>query len=258
MRYDQPRLRSLLAAQYVLGTLRGPARARFVRLSAQDADLRAEVTRWEARFHVLQKALPPLRPREQIWLEIERIIRAQPATAFPPPTQSLHIGTVPAAPTTAANNRFWQNWAAIATAVSLALIATLIYRLPSLTPAPTPVAVAPPPTPAPSYVALVQMPNSTMHWTLSIAPGKGRMTALAGGDPPPLGGHSPELWWLSPSGPVALGVLPVTGGGTMPLPKEIASVGEIKLAVTIEPAGGSPNGKPSGAPVVVTTAIQAA
>lgn len=241
MRYENPKLRSLLAAQYVLGTLAGPARKRFERLLLQDAALRGEVARWEGRFHWLMAVLVPLRPRAQVWAGIERIVRG-----------STYLGTVSGAPPAA--NRPWllRTWAGLATAASIALAVVLLSR---------PTAVAPPPVAqqaAPSYVALVQMPNSTMHWTLSIAPAKGHMTAQAGGTPPPLDGHSPELWWISPSGPVALGVLPISGGGTMPLPKGIDAGGEIQLAVSIEPAGGSPTGKPTGPVVVQTTAIRAA
>lgn len=251
MRYANPKLRSLLAAQYALGTLAGRPRRRFAAQMQRDNELRREVVRWENRFHSLTLGLVPLKPREQVWVGIERTVRGSP-----------FLDGIPSAPTQAANSsRFVQVWAALATAATVVLAVLLSTHKHEL-PAP-PVAVVQPPVQAPQpeapqYVALVQMPNSTMHWTLSIAPGKGHMTAKAGGEPPPLEGHSPELWWLSPNGPVALGVLPVSGGGTMPLPKGIDAEGEIKLAVSIEPAGGSPTGKPTGPVVVSTTAIRAA
>ena len=50
MNYQNARLRRLLAAEYVLGTLRGPARRRFERLARGDAALRAEQYFWEARL----------------------------------------------------------------------------------------------------------------------------------------------------------------------------------------------------------------
>ena len=40
MNYNNPELRDVLAGEYVLGTLRGKARARFERLLAMDASLR--------------------------------------------------------------------------------------------------------------------------------------------------------------------------------------------------------------------------
>ena len=67
-----------------------------------------EVARWENRFHSLSLGLVPLKPREQVWVGIERIMRG-----------SMFIGSIPAVPTQAANSsRFLQVWAALATAAA--------------------------------------------------------------------------------------------------------------------------------------------
>ena len=50
MRYrNKPELQQRLAAEYVLGTLRGRARARFQEWLRRDAALRRVVEAWEAR-----------------------------------------------------------------------------------------------------------------------------------------------------------------------------------------------------------------
>ena len=50
MKYQDAKLRRMLAAEYVLGTLRGPARRRFERLARSDTALRAEQHFWEAQL----------------------------------------------------------------------------------------------------------------------------------------------------------------------------------------------------------------
>jgi anti-sigma-K factor RskA len=56
------------------------------------------------------------------------------------------------------------------------------------------------------------------------------------------------LWFIAGDNPpVSLGVIPA-GGITLSLPSVTA--GEV-LAITVEPAGGSPTGKPTTAPIAV-------
>jgi anti-sigma-K factor RskA len=66
-------------------------------------------------------------------------------------------------------------------------------------------------------------------------------------------GKSYELWIIAPdSAPKSLGVIDAaarTDGGR--LAYDPAAVRAATYAVTLEPQGGSPNGKPSGAPVFV-------
>ncbi|HSS69271.1 MAG TPA: hypothetical protein VLQ46_01310, partial [Casimicrobiaceae bacterium] len=49
-----------LAAQYVLGTLRGRARERFERLAHSDSGLGDAVRQWEERLVPLAEELPPV------------------------------------------------------------------------------------------------------------------------------------------------------------------------------------------------------
>ena len=77
------KLRSMLAAAYVLGTLRGPARAAMKQRLARDANLRAAVYRWERHFSVLNRGFKPVLPSEGQWKRLEAA--AAKIAAAPPP-----------------------------------------------------------------------------------------------------------------------------------------------------------------------------
>ena len=63
--------REALAAEYALGTLHGPARRRFERLLAVDADLRARVRRWERHLGEWVAEAEPEEPPASVWSSIE-------------------------------------------------------------------------------------------------------------------------------------------------------------------------------------------
>ena len=63
MKYQNPKLQRMLAAEYVLGTLHGRARARFRRLLTHDVMLRHEVQDWERRLAGLNGQFRPEAPR---------------------------------------------------------------------------------------------------------------------------------------------------------------------------------------------------
>jgi anti-sigma-K factor RskA len=71
MKYDHPELRDRLAGEYVLGTLRGPARARFEGLLASDAGLRRLVREWEALLTPLAMEIPPVSPPASVFLGLK-------------------------------------------------------------------------------------------------------------------------------------------------------------------------------------------
>jgi anti-sigma-K factor RskA len=239
MNYQNAKLRRMLAAEYVLGTLRGPARRRFERLARADAALRAEQYFWESRLGPLLNRMQPVIPAPTVWISLQRRIEAgnsrplRPAAARP------------------GRSGAWRLWAGIAAAAMVAAVVVLTQRAvppPAVAP-PLAQNNTPPVAPAPVYVAQLKVPDSSMQWTVSLTPARGAMTVRAAGDYPNLGKHSMELWWISAQGPVAIGLLPVQGDGSMALPKGMSADGGITLAVSMEPEGGSPTGKPTG-PVV--------
>jgi anti-sigma-K factor RskA len=236
MNYANARLRRMLAAEYVLGTLRGPARRRFERLARADQALRAEQYFWEARLGRLAARVQPVTPAPTVWISLQRRIQSGSSA----PLRRSAAARRPRPPRLV--------WAGIAMAAALVL-AVFVGRQPQ---APE----TPPAQQQPAYVAQLKVPDSTMQWSLRFT-ADGKMTVSASGDYPQLGAHSMELWWLSPQGPVALGLLPVQGQGKMTLPKELVAAAGVKLAVSLEPQGGSPTGKPTGPVLTSAAAAQA-
>ena len=68
--YKNPQLRDKLAAEYVLGTLRGRARDALPALLRYDPDLRRIVAEWEARLTPLAAAAGEIAPPARVWQAI--------------------------------------------------------------------------------------------------------------------------------------------------------------------------------------------
>lgn len=266
MKYDNAKLRRMLAAEYVLGTLQGRARRRFERLASADAATRAEIQFWETRLADLAANLAPQTPPPAIWQKLEQQIGPErPATVTPIRKPATTAKPTPA-PRRAANDSpppapLWRIFAGLATAAAVVVAVLIGTRVPLPGTAPVPVASAPT-TPEPTqaastvYVSLLKLPESTMQWTLSVRPEADEVKAVASGEYPKLGEHSLELWLITDAGPVSLGLLPTTGSGTMKMPAGIKG-DQLMLAVSLEPVGGSPTGQPTGPVLTSGPAIKA-
>jgi len=72
MNYRNPQLIEELAAQYALGTLRGPARQRFEKLCLQDLSAMNALRRWEDRLAGLVSEVEPIKPPQHVWKNIQQ------------------------------------------------------------------------------------------------------------------------------------------------------------------------------------------
>lgn len=245
MKYQDQKLRQMLAAEYVLGTLTGRARKRFERLLRGDGALAAEARYWETRLAGLALRLKPVAAREVVWAEIDRQINANKVTA---------LGT--AQPKPAAN--LWRAWAIAASLACVGLglkLVQLINAGPQIVELQKIVTVA---QPMP-YVAVLQ-PGGDARFMLSISPDKGMMKVSVAGinHPADYRRQCLELWVLDDAGkPHSLGVMPEKGEMDMPLPKNMPMPKKPMLAVSLEPKGGSPTGLPTGPVLTAGPAIQA-
>ena len=236
MKYQNPELRQMLAAEYALGTLRGAARRRFERLLARDPALAAERNLWEQRLAGLALRVAPVAPRELVWAAIDRSINSSKTAALP---ERKHFQDV----------NFWRAWA-IAASVACFGVAFKLWQQVSEGPQmiPSPFVVQVPVKQPATYVAMLQ-PGGDTQFQLSLAPDKGLFKVSASGSKHPVdyNKRSLELWVLDDAGkPHSLGVMPEQGEMQMPWPKDMPMPNKPVLAVSDEPKGGSPTGQPTG------------
>ena len=165
----------------------------------------------------------------------------------------------------------WRNVASVATALAAALIGMLavqVYRpelLPeALRPKPRIQTVevktpAPQPVPSAQYVALLQRDGGSPAFILTVdAATKNFTVRKVGADAEP--GKSFELWLISDRlpQPRSLGVIGGSDFTARPVlaDYDAGTINSALFAVTVEQAGGSPDGKPHSAPVFTGKLIE--
>ncbi len=212
-----------LAAEYALGTLDAVEKAQAEELLRSDRAFAAEVERWRRRFDPLLAALPVTPP--------DGVLEAVFSQIEPPQNSSTEIFQL------RSKASAWKWTAGGAAAIAASLLVALLLR---------PV----PPPQSSHFVAVLEAPDRTPAFVASS--GDNGLYVRRVGAPPPQG-RSFELWAIRDgAAPQSLGV---AGPATIiPIAKLTQKTGgeplsKIVLAVTNEPEGGSPTGKPSGAPI---------
>lgn len=242
MRLDNPQLVEMLAQRYVLGTQRGAARRRFAALISQRGDIRQAVTNWEQRLMPLVWNLEPVMPSELLWQRISRDLGIDEATARRLPRTSSGI------------------WPAIAAAFALlAVIMAGGWWQAERRPPETVTETVIERVPERVAVALLASDEGEPLWLTRIAPASGELAVRVVGDVTTQPANDYELWALTDAGvPVSLGLLPQSGSLTLALSGAATTALERSsmLAVSLEPAGGSPEPVPTG-PVLYTAALLA-
>ena len=224
MDYSRTELADRLAAEYVSGLLRGPARRRFEALLPAHPLLRGAVRAWQDRLMPLTAVVEPQAPSPELWKRIEKHIRG--ATSAAPVGWWRQLA-------------FWRGFSALAGVATLALAVMLAN--PGATQAPI-VVVLSAATPAPGSPAGSVAPAS---FVASISADGRAMVTKPLINVSMASNRSLELWSLPPSGaPRSLGVI-AADKATVVKRGEVLE-GTDALAVTLEAAGGSPDGKPHG------------
>lgn len=233
-----PQMRSLLAAEYVLGTLQGPARRRFERWLEDSAPLRRDVAQWERHLHtVMTRQLTPVTPPDAVRERIMARIASQggaPAQAGHAPTARKGFGR---------RRRNQRMGLAAAAAVMLAVIAFFLPERVNQPESPT-VAESEPVRAPMQPLKELAIADGARSWTVGLRDGKPVVAAAEGLQPPPENTDY-ELWWIGDGAPVSLGVLPRDGIRSVTVPDEAAGLDTGALAISREPAGGAPEGQPS-------------
>ena len=272
-----------LAAEYALGTLDAEERAQVEAMMSVDTEFTAMVGAWEQKLGVLNQMVGSVEPRPIVWDNIRAAIGHSGTQAplllpeAPPPAAAEIVRPEVAIDNSnvirlSAQARRWRNVATAMTAIAAALIGMItlgIYQ-PDLLPdglRPKPrtqlVEVKSPPAPAvPSaqYVAVLQKEGGAPAFILTVDGTTKNFTIRKVGAVPEAG-KSFELWLISDKlpRPRSLGVI---GGGDFTARAVLASydadtINAATYAVTVEQAGGSPDGNPHSAPVFTGKLIEA-
>lgn len=228
MDYARPDRADRLASEYVLGTLQGPARRRFEHLLAAHPALRDAVAQWQVRLAPLADSVAPVVPPARVWTGIEaRLFSERQAAPLP----------------------WWRRvapWRAFSGFATAAVVALLV------------IGQQPPPVAPPVVVLLAANPQVAQplqsRFVASLS-ADGRALVLRPVDAPPLSAQQAlELWAVPGSGaPRSLGLVRADGATTLLRARLLTDTAA--FAVSVEPAGGSPTGAPTG-PIVSLGKLQ--
>jgi anti-sigma-K factor RskA len=223
--YKSPELRDKLAAEYVIGTLRGRARLRFQSLLRYDAGLRHIVAEWEQRLTPLAVAAGEVAPPARLWQVIARRIGGGGAKG---------------------RLAFWRGLAVASTAFALVL-ATFVGTRPA------------PELPMASVAVMADekgQPSMVVSWpSMKEAREPYVRVKVLQEHPKMAAGTAWELWMLprNQSAPASMGLISTDASQVIRIKADLAKrfgAGEAwGIAMSVEPAGGSPTGAPTG-PVI--------
>ncbi|WP_377702226.1 anti-sigma factor domain-containing protein [Pseudoduganella sp. UC29_71] len=213
-----PGLREKLAAEYVLGTLKGGARRRFEGWLHNDAALRRTVGEWEERLLPLSEFAGEQPPRAEVWRGIERRLNLKPAA---PAWQFWRQDSV----------GFWRGLSVASGAVAVLAVAVAL----TLTQAP----VAPP---AINYAATLTDEQARTAILLTGDSRRGVLQVRVVSSVAVASDKTLQLWAIPQQGhPRSLGILPDNRSATLALSERAIGADVQLLAVSLEPKGGSPS-----------------
>lgn len=222
------KLREKLAAEYVLGTLKGGARRRLESWFVNDAALRRAIAEWQDRLCPLAELMPAVPPSRQIWREIISRIEAQDA--------SLRTGLKHGWRDSV---QFWRRLGMASTFVAALLVAVVLLRQPAVELAP------------PTYVAMLTNEQAQAAMVI-VGDAKTRQLTVKVVMPQNIASdRSLELWSLPKEGlPRSLGLVAANGEVTLTLPDNISPQTVGTMAISLEPKGGSGNPHAASGPIL--------
>ena len=232
-----------LAAEHALGVLTGPDRLRAERLAARDMEFAAEVARWRGRLAPLSSEYDAVTPPSGMWARIETALGGSRSSGDNVVALRRRVN-------------FWRAATTGITAIAASLAVVLLMQ-------PQP-ASPPPPTEdqksgaAPMVAMLGDQDNMKVMATWD--PHARQLVLAVAGDMPADPSHAHEVWVIPAGGkPRSLGTMPPTKQAHMRLAEALAQLLQqgATIAISVEPAGGSPTGAPTG-PVVASGALTSA
>lgn len=222
---EAPETLTLLAGEAVLGLLPAEAREQVAARAAQDPALARELRFWRDSLLELDSSAPRLTPSPRLWSRVEQSLATAPGP--------LRRGQ--------RQPRLWHSlgfWRGLGAGLATACAGLLLVLLLGFgREQPSPVAVA---------VLLAPEGGQAGALVQAYADGSIDLTPLV--DIPVPSGRVLQVWtlWDAARGPVPLGILPaampahlVVAGLPEPVERQL-------YEITLEPAGGSPSGRPTG------------
>ncbi len=215
MNYSSEERLDALASAYVLGTLEGRARRRFIRLMQQKTRIRERVWFWEQMLDPLNDRLEPQPPPAHVWPQIR-----------------ARLGMAVAANDEPAPSRRWVSWAG-----GFATAAMVLAGLYLTVPGPAPVMV--------EQVAVFTDADGQTLWLLDVS--DQQIAVRATGLVSVSAEYDYELWMVPADGgaPRSLGLMPEDGSLVLPLTEDLSADMVKAIAVSREAPGGSMTGAPA-------------
>lgn len=221
MRISKNPLLDALCAEYLVGTLRGGARRRFEKAVRTEALVAMRLRYWQATATPRYAESIAIEPPARLWTRLERDL--QLARYRPPWFQRIAL---------------WRAWAAAAT-LALAVVVLTHERAPH--------------PPALTDLAQLSGAAGTVQ-VLARRSADGRTLVLQASRPVVAGPTQSYELWVIPgpaTAPVSVAVMGSLDVTLQLSPQAAARIrGGATLAISTEPAGGSPTGQPTGAVIL--------
>ena len=217
----------VLAGEYVLGTLDAEERAATKLRRRRDPMLNAAIEAWEHRLAPLAETVPSVTPPEKVRVMIEEALAKIPAAQAGASIVALERRALG-----------WRRVALAASALAACLLVAIAVREHSR------------PEPASSYVAVFQKDDASPAFLLTVDLDK-RQLSVQRVAAEPQSAKSYQLWIASEKigdAPRSLGLIEAKDASTQRTlaTYDRATVEEATFGISLEPAGGSPTGRPTG------------
>lgn len=226
MKLERHVLLDALCGEYLLGTLRGAARRRFERTLLNEPLTALRLRHWQGIFAPRYTPMMEIQPSANSWKRLEREL-------------DLASYRTPWIRRTG----FWRSWAAMATIALTLVVGVQVLR---------------PPAEVPVAAEIARLEGKEAPLVRAALTKDGQTLTLRAAKPTLAGpAKSYELWLLPvEGGAISLAVLSSLDAQFALPPGQAQRLrAGAKLAVTLEPAGGSPEGKATG-PVILIGEIR--
>jgi len=219
-----------LAAEYVLGTLKGGARRRFEAMLPQHAVLRRAVSEWQDRLLPLAELGGSTEPAPHVWFAIEKKLGLAHTDSRLRRNFWLDLRE---------DLSFWRGLGMVSTALAIILLSVLLARQPDSGNA------------SASYVAALADEKAQTMMVVTGDAGRHQLVVRVLAPQQLAADQVLELWALPKNGtPRSLGLIAADPTVSLPLPDNATPQTVAALAISLEPRSGSPNPNGPSGPVL--------